>query len=87
MQLSILLNYVSGTNTIAVMSGSECYESLKTGFKNCWDEINQIIDDGHIEISPGHTIPVEIFLGGDYKVSIVVHSIDSSDLYKCHLNH
>jgi len=51
-----------------VMSGSECFDSLKTGFKDCWDEINQVIDNGHLEISPGHNIPVEIFLGGDYKV-------------------
>lgn len=50
------------------MSGSECFDSLKTGFKDCWDEINQVIDNGHLEISPGHNIPVEIFLGGDYKV-------------------
>ena len=50
------------------MSGSECYDSLKTGFKECWDEINQVIDDGQLEISPGHNIPIEVFLGGDYKV-------------------
>lgn len=52
------------------MSGSECYSSLKTNFKDCWDEINQIIADGYVEISPGKTVPVEIFLGGDYKVRI-----------------
>ena len=60
----------------SVMSGSECYYSLKTGFKNSWDEIN-IIDDGQVEISAGHIIPIEIFLGGDYKVSILVHSMDT----------
>ena len=50
------------------MSGSECYDSLKTGFKECWDDINQVIDDGQLEISPGHNIPIKVFLGGDYKV-------------------
>ena len=50
------------------MSGSECYESLKVGFKDCWDEINEVIHEGQIEINPGHSVPVEIFLGGDYKV-------------------
>ena len=50
------------------MSGSECYESLKVGFKDCWDEINKVIHEGEVEINPGHTVPVEIFLGGDYKV-------------------
>lgn len=55
-----------GTNTIAVMSGSESYDSMKANFKDCWDEINQIVADGQIEINPGQTVPVEIFLGGDY---------------------
>ena len=50
------------------MSGSECYDSLKACFKDCWDEINQVIDDGQIEVSPGQNIPLEIVLGGDYKV-------------------
>ena len=53
------------------MSGSECYSSLKNNFKDCWAEINQIIADGYVEISPGNTVPVEIFLGGDYKVRII----------------
>ena len=59
---------LSGTNTIAVMSGAECYESLSANFKDCWEEINQIINDGKVEISTGQSVPVEIFLGGDYKV-------------------
>jgi hypothetical protein len=52
------------------MSGTECYESLKVSFKDCWDEINKVIHDGQVGISPGHTVPVEIFLGGDYKVKL-----------------
>ena len=61
-------NFVSGTHTIAIIKGSECYNSLKIGFKNCWDEINQIISDEKVETSPGQSVPVEMFLGGDYKV-------------------
>ncbi len=52
------------------MSGTECYESLEVSFKDYWDEINKVIHDGQVEISPGHTVPVEIFLGGDYKVKL-----------------
>ena len=65
------LYYIKGTNTIAVMSEAECYESLKCNFKDCWEEINQVIEDGQVEIDQGQTavpIPIEIFLGGDYKV-------------------
>ena len=61
-----------GTNTIAVMSGSECYDSLKTCFKDCWDEINEIIHEGEVEINLGYSIPVEVFLGGDYKVKYFI---------------
>ena len=49
------------------MSGSECYKSLKVGFKDCWDEINKVIHEGEVEINPAHTVPVEIFLAGDYR--------------------
>ena len=61
-----------GTNTIAVISGAECYESLKENLHDCWTEINEVIAAGKIEIKPGHSIPVEIFLGGDYKVKMHV---------------
>ena len=59
-----------GTNTIALMSGSECYDSMKINFKDCWEEINQIVADGGVEINPGRTVPVEILLSGDYKVKL-----------------
>lgn len=42
--------------------------SLKANFQDCWDEINQVIADGEVEISQGQAVPVEIYLGGDYKV-------------------
>ncbi|XP_028408194.1 uncharacterized protein LOC114530773 [Dendronephthya gigantea] len=55
-----------------VMSGTECYESLKVSFKDCWNEINKVIHDGQVEINPGHAIPVEVFLGGDYKFLLLI---------------
>ena len=66
-----VLSCQPGTNTIAVVSGSECYDSLKVNFKDCWDEINTIIHEGQVEINPEQSLPVEIFLGGDYKVKYV----------------
>lgn len=65
----------SGTNTIAVMSGSECYSSLQTNFKDCWEEINSVISEGQVEIHPGHIFSVEMFLGGDYKVRLFSKAI------------
>ena len=39
--------------------------------KDCWDETNEVISDGAVEISPEQSVPVEIFLGGDYKVILL----------------
>ena len=61
MKWTHLLYFFSiGTNTIAMMTGSECYGALRISFRDCWD--------CWIEILPGHTVPVEFFLGGDSKV-------------------
>lgn len=57
-----------GTNTIAIMSGSESYASIKANFKDSWDEINKMIAHGKVSINYGQEVPVEICLGGDYKV-------------------
>ena len=57
-----------GTNTIAIMSGSESYASIKANFKDSWDEINKMIAGGKVSINHGQEVPVEICLGGDYKV-------------------
>lgn len=58
----------AGTITVAVLVGVECYESIKIAFGDVIIEINSVIDEGHVELENGKKIPVEIFLGGDYKV-------------------
>ena len=40
-----------GTNTIAIMSGSESYASIKANFKDSWDEINKMIAHGKVSIT------------------------------------
>ena len=55
---------------MAVLAGSESYDSIKIGFADAIRDINDIIKEGHAEIRPGQKIPVEIFLGGDYKFRI-----------------
>ena len=60
-----------GTVTIAVISGTEKYECVKIGFGDAIREINSVIKDGYIELPKDQEVkkvPVEIFLGGDYKV-------------------
>lgn len=53
------------------MSGSESYESLQISFSDAWNEINEVIADGEVEIKSGQKVQVELFLGGDYKVCII----------------
>lgn len=43
-----------------------CWDEIHQVILICWDEINQVIDDGPLEISPGHNIPIEVFLRGNY---------------------
>ena len=45
----------------------------------CWDEIHQVIDDGQLEISPGHNIPIEVFLRGNY---LSIPCYDQRQLFK-----
>ena len=40
----------SGTTTIAVLAGSECYQSMKIGFGDAIREINEVIQQGSIYI-------------------------------------
>ena len=49
------------------MCGKECYENISVSFQKTFDEINELIQAGEIEVE-GKTIKLEFFLGGDYKV-------------------
>ena len=61
---------------MAVLAGSESYDSNKIGFADTIRDINDIIKEGHVEIQFGKKIPVEIFLGDDYKVRNKKSDID-----------
>ena len=58
----------SANHTIAIVQGPETYETLAASFKEVFREINQVQADGSVHIN-GENIPVELYLGGDYKVS------------------
>ena len=61
--------HISGNHTIAVVQGAENYETLRDCFKEVFKEINDVQECGFISVD-SQNIPVELFLGGDYKVSI-----------------
>ena len=43
----------TGTTTVAVLSGGESYDNMRIGFQDVIKDVNQIIKDGHIEITSG----------------------------------
>jgi hypothetical protein len=50
-----------------VVKGQESYDLLKNSFSDIFSTIDKIINEGTISVNDCD-IPVEIFLGGDYKV-------------------
>ena len=55
--------YYTGNHTVAVIKGHESYDLLKSSGK----DVFSYIDDGNICID-GKEIPIDIYLGGDYKL-------------------
>ena len=58
-----------GNHTVAIIKGSESYEILQTSCARIFKDVNKIVKDRLIEVD-GENIPVEMYLGGDYKVHL-----------------
>ena len=72
-----------GNHTIAVVNGSEKYETLQVSFKTTFSEINSLIDKGTIIVG-GQEVKLEFFLGGDYKFLLTVMGLKgATSLYAC----
>ena len=72
-----------GNHTIAVVNGSEKYETLQVSFKTTFSEINSLIDKGNI-IVDGQEVKLEYFLGGDYKFLLTVMGLKgATSVYAC----
>ena len=54
-----------GNNTIAIVKGSENFETLKESFANVFSDINHLNSMTKITIN-GKEITLEFFLEGDY---------------------
>ena len=53
------------------MNGPESRETLESSFKEIFDEVNDIINNGCITVS-GKRVDIEMFLGDDYKVINII---------------
>ena len=62
-----IMTYVGNHTLGVVVCGQEDYDIRRVCFKEIFDEIDQVIDLGKIEVD-GQEIPLEFYLSGDYKV-------------------
>ena len=58
-------------NTVAIKKGQESYDLLKASCKGLLNAINKILTEGKVTVD-GKEISIEMFLGGDYKVTYVI---------------
>ena len=63
--------------TVAIVNGSENYETLKESLSNLFREINELITTGTILIDREH-VKLECFLGGDMKFLLMILGLASA---------
>lgn len=72
-----------GNHTIAVVNGSEKYETLQESFETAFSEINSLIKKGTITVD-GEEVKLEFFLGGNYKFLLTLMGLKgATSLYAC----
>ena len=52
---------------MAVIKGQESYEVLQSSCSTIFQQVNNVIDRGKVSVE-GKDVPVDVYLGGDYKV-------------------
>ena len=65
-ELSVF-NFITGNHTVAVIKGKESYDLLQTSRAKLLADVNRVVKEGVIDVD-GNEVPVEMCLGGDYKV-------------------
>lgn len=56
-----------GNRTIGIVNGPENYETQESSFADIISDINNVIKNKKIKLDDEKEIPIELFLGGDYK--------------------
>ena len=60
-----------GNRTIAIVNGSESYETIKEAFGGISHEINTMINSGKLMVD-GQGVNIDFFRGGDYKFILLM---------------
>ena len=64
--LIALITLITGNNAVAIINGQESYEILQSSCSTIFHQVNNVIDKGKVSVE-GKDVPVDVFLGGDYK--------------------
>ena len=72
----IVIFFLLGHHTVAIIKGQESYELFERSCSKIFKQVNMLVKNKTIIVN-GTEIPVEVYLGGDYKVNIIEHSIFS----------
>ena len=54
--------------------GKESYELLQTSCASTFADVNRIVKEGTLDVD-GKDVPIEMYLGGDYKVAEFLRAI------------
>ena len=72
-----------GNRTVAIVNGPEKYITLASSFATVINNINSVIKNRKINVD-GKDIPVEMFLGGDYKFILMAMGLRGATAdYSC----
>ena len=62
-----MILFITDLHTVAIIKAEENYENLKKEFMNCFDQINQLIENPEIEIK-AVDYKLIFYLCSDYKI-------------------
>ncbi|CAB3978408.1 Hypothetical predicted protein [Paramuricea clavata] len=60
-----------GNHTLAIIKRHESYDLLKSSCSTIFEQVNKLVESKRIEVN-GSSIPVEVYLGGDYKFLLLM---------------
>ena len=61
--------FTIGNHTVAIIKGQESYELLERSCSKIFTQVNSLVEKKTVTVN-GAKIPVELYLGGNYKVNI-----------------
>ena len=68
LRLIALITVITGNDAVAVIKGHESSKVLQSSCSAIFHQVNNVIDKGKVSVE-GKDIPVDVFLGGEYKVN------------------